>query len=102
MFKIINLIIRCLKNAFPHYPFLVWDGVFGLDKVGHFLRHCGLTAFAVLVCGANVNGVILYDSLLDTLYEYMNYRSHIGFSLLDILYGRAGMIITLLMLRWIL
>jgi hypothetical protein len=77
------------------------DGWFGLDKVGHFTRHVLFTLFYALVLNMSLWAVIYVDTQFDIFYEYMNSVAGIGFSFKDILYGRMGMIITLLVLRWI-
>jgi hypothetical protein len=98
-------------------PFLVNDGIFGLDKCGHFARHVFFTSIgflsSYLVCVWILNlpallhvcigAIAFYDFLFDINYEYGNYCKGIGFSLLDIAYGRAGCLITLwVALRWML
>lgn len=98
-------------------PFFVNDGYFGLDKLGHFSRHIlfTLTGFLLsyLVClwifnlpallYVCVGAIAFYDFLFDIIYEYGNYCKGIGFSILDVVYGRAGCLITLwVVLKWIL
>ena len=93
------------------------DGWFGKDKVGHFARHVIFILVGVsisyLICSwifnlpflfyVCVGAIAFYDTLWDFLYEYMNSVAGIGFSWKDILYGRAGCLITLwVLLRWIL
>lgn len=79
--------------------FFVFDGWFGWDKVGHFTRHVLYTLFYALVLKMNVAAIVFCDTQFDFFYEYMNYRAGIGFSILDVIYGRTGMLITLLILH---
>ena len=83
--------------------FFVFDGWFGWDKIGHFTRHVLVVSFLAWVWPWVVGpggymglwAIVLIDTVLDLFYEYMNYRAWIGFSIMDVVYGRAGMLITL-------
>jgi hypothetical protein len=102
----INFVLKYLREWFPTRPIFIFDGWFGFDKVCHFVFHFAL-AFAALwsahFCSIAVGPIAILDTLLDLLYEYCNYRSPtdwinkrtIGFSWLDVGYGRLGMITAL-------
>ena len=82
-------------------PFFKFDGWFGRDKVGHFFRHV-IFVTAGLLTGGTVWCIVIYDTLFDILYEYKDYCRGNGFSIMDIVYGRAGMLVTLNLLPYIL
>ena len=65
------------------------DGYFGVDKIGHFILHAVITFVAVLL-GGSAWSVFALDSVIDLQTEYRQDRQGIGFSLLDVVYGRAG------------
>ena len=79
--------------------FFINDGWFGVDKIGHFTRHVLMTFLGVLLGGC-LWCIVYYDSIFDVLYEYMNYKSGVGFSIRDIIWGRAGMIACLIVARF--
>lgn len=79
--------------------FFIFDGWFGLDKIGHFSRHVLFTLWYVLVLDMGLWAIVYVDTQFDLFYEYMNYRAGIGFSILDVVYGRTGMLITILILH---
>jgi hypothetical protein len=90
--------IRSLYDQLVYkLPFFVNDGWFGMDKIGHFSRHAISTLIGAGL-GCSVLGIIFYDTLWDLLYEYMNYTKGIGFSVRDVIYGRAGMLFVLVVL----
>jgi len=78
------------------------DGWGGIDKLGHFTRHVLFTLFYIFILNMSLWAIVYVDTQFDVFYEYMNHTAGIGFSPKDILYGRAGMVITLLALRWML
>lgn len=78
------------------------DGWFGLDKIGHFMRHVIMIVFYALALNMPLWAIVYVDTQFDIFYEYMNHTAGIGFSLKDILYGRMGMITALLVMRWML
>lgn len=102
-----NFVLKYLREWFPTRPIFIFDGWFGRDKVFHFSFHCALTFLGLWAAHFNsvaVGVIVLFDTLLDLLYEYCNYRSPtnweqrktIGFSWLDFGYGRLGMSLALI------
>ena len=77
-------------------PFFKFDGWFGWDKIGHFSRHVIFVLVALLL-GAKPWAIVWYDTLFDIIYEYKDYCRGNGFSIMDVVYGRSGMIVTLLL-----
>lgn len=82
--------------------FFKFDGWFGWDKIGHFSRHVIFVLVALLLGAKSSWAIIMYDTMFDLLYEWGNYAKGIGFSIMDVVYGRCGCILTLLIAHYIL
>ena len=80
----------------PNEPFFKFDGWFGWDKIGHFSLHVILATVGLLL-GAKPWAVVWFDTVIDILYEYKDYCRGNGFSIMDVVYGRSGMLVTLLL-----
>jgi hypothetical protein len=98
---IIIPVIEWLKKQwrevfFQNTSFFHFDGWFGWDKIGHFSRHV-IFVLVALWLGAKPFAIVWYDTLFDILYEYKDYCRGNGFSLMDVVYGRSGMALVLLL-----